>query len=75
MIKAITRIGNSQGLIFDQALMDSVCLSTGDLVNITVARNGSIVLTPARKTVSVDEVKERARSIIRKHDGLFRRLA
>ena len=75
MIKAISRIGNSQGLIFDQALMDMARLSTGDLVNVTVARNGSIVLTPARETVPVDEVKERARRIIRKHDGLFRRLA
>ena len=75
MIKPITRIGNSQGLIFDQALMDMARLSTGDLVNITVASNGCIVITPARETVPVDEVKERARKIIRKHDDLFRRLA
>jgi antitoxin component of MazEF toxin-antitoxin module len=74
MIKTITRIGNSQGLIFDQSLMEMARLSTGDLVNITVARSGVIVLTPARSTVPVEDVKERARSIIRKHDGLFRRL-
>ncbi len=75
MIKAITRIGNSQGVILDQALMEMARLSTGDLMNVTVARNGSIVLTPARETPPVDEVKARARKIIRKHDGLFRRLA
>lgn len=55
--------------------MDMARLSSGDLVNITVAHSGSIALTPARETVPVDEVKERARSIIRKHDGLCRRLA
>lgn len=75
MIKTITRIGNSQGLILDQALMDMARLSTGDLVNVTVARNGSIVLTPARTTVTTDEVKERARTIIQRHSDLFRRLA
>jgi antitoxin component of MazEF toxin-antitoxin module len=36
MTKTITRIGNSQGLIFDAALMDLARIKVGDQVSISV---------------------------------------
>jgi antitoxin component of MazEF toxin-antitoxin module len=44
--KTISKIGNSQGIIFDAALMDLARVKVGDKVNITVHPGGSIVLTP-----------------------------
>ncbi|OAM90090.1 hypothetical protein OH491_18685 [Termitidicoccus mucosus] len=76
MIKTITRIGNSQGLIFDQSLMEQARLKPGDILNVTVTKSGAIVLMPARRAAADnEEVKTRARALIRRHDGLFRKLA
>jgi antitoxin component of MazEF toxin-antitoxin module len=50
MTKTISKIGNSQGIIFDAALMDLAHLKVGDQVNVTVASgSGTIVLEPIRK--------------------------
>lgn len=48
MLKTISKIGNSQGLIFDAALLDLAGLKLGDQVNVTVAPGGSVVITPIR---------------------------
>ncbi len=36
MTKTITKVGNSQGIIFDTALMDLARVKVGDKVNVTV---------------------------------------
>src|SRR6266545_3546910 len=51
MTKTITKVGNSQGIIFDAALMDMARIKVGDQVNVTVHEGGSIVLTPVRPTI------------------------
>ena len=38
MVKTITKIGNSQGLMFDAALMDLAHLKAGDQVSMQPAR-------------------------------------
>ena len=43
MTKTITKVGNSQGIIFDAALMDLARVKVGDKVNVTVHPGGSIV--------------------------------
>ncbi len=75
MTKAITRIGNSQGLMFDAALMDLARLKVGDRVIITVHEGGSIVLTPVRPLIGPKQAAAVAKRLIRKNAGLFRRLA
>ena len=46
MTKTITRVGNSQGIIFDAALMDLARVKVGDQVNVTVVpESGAIKLT------------------------------
>ena len=46
MVKTITKIGNSQGVMFDAALMELAHLKAGDEVNVEVHEGGTITLTP-----------------------------
>jgi antitoxin component of MazEF toxin-antitoxin module len=75
MTKTITKIGNSQGLILDAALMDLARLKVGDRVTITVHEGGSIVLTPAHPVIETKQAAATAKRLIRKNSELFRRLA
>lgn len=49
MTKTISKVGNSQGIMFDAALMDLARLKVGDQVNVTVHESGTIMLTPISK--------------------------
>ncbi len=75
MTKTIAKIGNSQGLIFDAALMDLARLKVGDQVTVTVHEGGAIVLTPVRPQIGPRQAAATARRLIRKNSELFRRLA
>jgi len=75
MTKTIAKVGNSQGLIFDAALMDLAHLKVGDQVNVTVHEGGAIVLTPVRRAIEPQRAAATARRLIRKNRGLFKRLA
>ncbi len=75
MIKTITKVGNSAGLILDAALLDLAHLKVGDQVNVEVHESGTVSLVPVRPTLSADEAADAARRIIRANDALFRRLA
>jgi antitoxin component of MazEF toxin-antitoxin module len=75
MTKTITKIGNSQGLMFDAALMDLARIRVGDRVNVTVHEGGSIVLTPVRSVIGPAKAAATAKRLIRKNTALFRRLA
>ena len=75
MTKTITKIGNSQGLMFDSALMDLARIKVGDQVTVSVHEGGSIVLTPLRPVIKPDQAAVTAKRLIRKKAELFRRLA
>ena len=75
MTKTISKVGNSQGLIFDSALMELTHLKVGDQVNVTVHEGGSIVLTPLRSSIEPEKATATARRLIRKNSELFRRLS
>ena len=75
MTKTITKIGNSQGIMFDAALMDFARLKVGDQVTVTVHEGGSIVLTPVRPVIGPGKAAATAKRLIRKNSELFRRLA
>ena len=75
MTKTITKIGNSQGVMFDSALMDLARLKVGDQVSVTVHEGGSIVLTPVRPVITPAKAGATAKRLIRKNAALFRRLA
>ena len=75
MTKTISKVGNSQGIVFDAALMDLARLKVGDQVTITVHEGGSIILTPIRPSIGPKQAAAAARRLIRKNSELFRRLS
>ena len=75
MTKTITKIGNSQGLMFDAALMDLAHLKVGDQVSVSLHEGGSIVLTPVRPVITPEKAAATAKRLIKKNAELFRRLS
>ena len=75
MTKTISKIGNSQGIIFDAALMDLARVKVGDQVTVSVHAGGSIVLTPVRPVIDEEQAAKAARRLIRKNSVLFKRLS
>lgn len=76
MIKTITKIGNSQGIIFDSALLQLARLKVGDEVNVEIHAGGSITITPLEQSViEANTAAESARRLIQKNNELFRRLS
>jgi antitoxin component of MazEF toxin-antitoxin module len=75
MIKTISKIGNSQGLIFDAALMELAHLRAGDQVNVEVHDGGTITLTPLRPRPSREEVSEVIRKTLKDYAQTMKMLA
>ena len=76
MIKTITKIGNSQGIIFDSALLQLARLKVGDEVNVEVHAGGAITIAPMQPSViDPSTAAATAKRLIRKNDELFRRLS
>jgi antitoxin component of MazEF toxin-antitoxin module len=76
MIKTITKIGNSRGIIFDAALLELAHLKEGDEVNLEVHSGGTITITPvSRPVIGAEDAAKTARRLIGKNSELFRRLS
>jgi antitoxin component of MazEF toxin-antitoxin module len=76
MIKTINKIGNSQGIIFDSALLQLTRLKVGDEVNVEVHAGGTITITPMEpKVIDAKQAAEAAKRIVGKNSELFRRLS
>ena len=75
MLKTITKIGNSQGIIFDAAIMDMAHLKVGDEVNVTVHEGGSIIMTPVSRMADSETVGMFVRETAQKYSKTLKRLA
>jgi antitoxin component of MazEF toxin-antitoxin module len=75
MLKTITKVGNSQGVIFDAALLELTHLKTGDQVNLEVHEGGTITLTPIRPRPSKAEVTQIIKATMKKYSQTMKRLA
>lgn len=75
MTKTISKVGNSQGIIFDAALMDLAHVKVGDQLTVTVHEGGSIVLTPVRPTITAKVAATATKRLIKKNSALFKRLS
>lgn len=75
MIKTITKVGNSQGIIFDATVMDLAHLKVGDQMNLEIHDGRSISLTPLNPLLETKAAAATARRIIQKNSELFRRLS
>ena len=75
MTKTITKIGNSQGLIFDSALMDLAHLKVGDQINVEVHEGGTITLTPLRPRPSREKVSKVIKETMKDYARTMKKLA
>lgn len=76
MTKTISKIGNSQGIIFDAALMDLARIRVGDQLNVTVMPDsGTIVLEPLRKGPSKMEITALIKKTAKDYRKTLRKLA
>lgn len=75
MVKTVSKIGNSCGLIFDAAVRELTGLEAGDQVNVTVHEGGTIVLTPLRKAATPEAVKSAISRTVKDYRKTLRRLA
>jgi antitoxin component of MazEF toxin-antitoxin module len=75
MIKTITKVGNSQGIILDAALMELAHLKAGDNLNVEVHEGGTLTLTPIRPRPSHQEVSKVIKSTMKDYARTMKKLA
>jgi antitoxin component of MazEF toxin-antitoxin module len=75
MVKSISKVGNSHGIIFDAALMELAHLKAGDEVNVEVHEGGTITLTPLRPRHSRAEVSKVIKSTMKDYARTMKKLA
>jgi antitoxin component of MazEF toxin-antitoxin module len=75
MVKTITKVGNSQGLIFDSALLEMARLKVGDEVNIEVHEGGTITVTPVRPRPSPEAIKAAVEDIMDRYSETLKKLS
>jgi len=75
MIKTISKVGNSHGIIFDSALMEMAHLKAGDELNVEVHAGGTITLTPLRPQPSREEVAGVIKSTMKDYARTMKKLA
>lgn len=75
MIKVITKVGNSAGLILDAALLELAHLKLGDKVNVEVHESGTITLVPMRPQASPEEFRAALDGVVRDYAGTLKKLA
>jgi antitoxin component of MazEF toxin-antitoxin module len=75
MIKTITKVGNSQGIILDAALMELAHLKAGDDLNVEVHEGGTLTLTPIRPRPSRPEVSKVIKATLKDYARTMKKLA
>ena len=75
MIKTISKVGNSQGIIFDAALMELAHLKAGDKLNVEVHDGGTLTLTPIRPRPSRQEVSKVIKAAMKDYARTMKKLA
>ena len=75
MIKKISKVGNSQGVVFDAALMEMAHLKVGDELNVEIHNGGTITLTPIRSQPSDEEIKNAIESTMADYSKTLKNLS
>jgi antitoxin component of MazEF toxin-antitoxin module len=75
MIKTITKIGNSHGIIFDSALLQLAHLKPGDEVNVEVHAGKTILITPMKPQPDPAEFSDKVEDVMKRYSQTMKRLA
>ncbi len=75
MIRQLRKVGNSNALILDNALMEMIGLDENGKVQIAVS-NGSLILTPVHpKSVSPEQFEQALSRVVARRRGVLKRIA
>ena len=75
MVKTITKVGNSHGVIFDAALMEGARLKAGDQVNVEIHEGGTITITPLRPRPDERAVSRAVKRVMKDYARTMKKLA
>lgn len=75
MVKTIVKVGNSNGLIFDAALLELAHLKAGDEVNVEVHEGGTITITPLRPRPTAGDISRLIGKTMTDYKGSMKKLA
>ena len=75
MIKTISKVGNSHGIIFDSALLQLSHLSPGDQVNVEVHPGGTITLTPLEAKMTPEDLSNIVEVTMDEYQATMKELA
>jgi antitoxin component of MazEF toxin-antitoxin module len=75
MTKTISKIGNSQGIIFDAALLELAHLKVGDQVNVEVHSGGTITITPIHPRPDQEEITRVIKATMKDYGRTMKNLA
>ena len=75
MVKTITKVGNSQGLIFDTALLELAHLKAGDAVNVEVHEGGTITITPVQLRPAPRDVSRAIKKVMKDYGRTMKKLS
>ena len=75
MIISFTKIGDSQGLIFDSELMELAGLQPGDQLNVEVHADGTITLTPVKSRISKGQFDRELDGVMRDYSETLKKLS
>jgi antitoxin component of MazEF toxin-antitoxin module len=75
MVKTISKIGNSQGIIFDSALLQLARLKVGDEVNVEVHAGGTITIAPIVSLPPREQVSALIKDTMKRYAKSMKRLA
>jgi len=75
MVKTITRVGNSHGIILDSALLELTRLKAGDEVNVEVHEGGTITITPIRQQPDPRKVSRVVKKVMKDYARTMNKLS
>ena len=75
MVKSLCKVGNSQGIIFDSAIMEMAHLRPGDQLNLEVHAGGTITLTPINPRPTPQEVSKVVKATMKDYARTMKKLA
>ena len=75
MIKQLSKVGNSNALILDRAILELIGMVEGGEVQLTIS-NGSLIITPANpRPVDQKRFEECLSRVVSERRALLKRLA
>jgi antitoxin component of MazEF toxin-antitoxin module len=75
MVKTISRVGNSHGIILDASLLELTQLKAGDEVNVEVHQGGTITITPIRRQPAPEQVSRVVRKVMKDYARTMKKLS